>query len=92
VSSAVDTSVGLAAGLALAGALPDLPYACGLGTASLLTGDVVARSLTPTQGLLPVMPYSPAPDMNLLAAHAMSPERERYWRERITRVAALAFG
>src|SRR5690606_24687287 len=64
VSSAVDTSVGLAAGLALAGALPDLPYACGLGTASLLTGDVVARSLIPTQGLLPVMPYSPAPDMN----------------------------
>ena len=38
VSSAVDTSIGLAAGLALAGALPDLPYACGLGTMSLLAG------------------------------------------------------
>lgn len=91
VSSAVDTSVGLAAGLALAGALQELPYACGLGTASLLTGDVVEHPLTPTQGLLPVMPYSPAPDANLLEQHAMSADRERYWRQRITRVAALAF-
>ena len=40
VSSAVDTSVGLAAGVALAAALPELPYACGLGTMSLLAGDV----------------------------------------------------
>jgi len=92
VSSAVDTSVGLAAGLALAGALPQLPYACGLGTASLLTGDVVERPLTPTQGLLPVVPYSPEPDAELLARHAMPAQREQYWRERIARVAALAFG
>ena len=42
VSSAVETSVGLAAGLALAAALPELPYACGLATLSLLEGDVVA--------------------------------------------------
>ena len=35
VSSAVDTSVGLAAGVALAAALPELPYACGLATMSL---------------------------------------------------------
>jgi O-succinylbenzoate synthase len=34
--------VGLAVGLALAGALPELDFACGLGTLSLLTGDVVA--------------------------------------------------
>jgi O-succinylbenzoate synthase len=39
VSSAVDTSVGLAAGVALAAALPELPYACGLATMSLLAGD-----------------------------------------------------
>ena len=50
VSSAVDTSVGLAAGLALAAALPELPYACGLGTASLLSADVVAAGLTPVGG------------------------------------------
>src|SRR5262249_33667906 len=53
VSSAVDTSVGLAAGVALAGALPELPYACGLGTMSLLAGDVTASPLAPEAGSLP---------------------------------------
>src|SRR4051794_40808270 len=46
VSSAVETSIGLAAGLALAAELPALPYACGLATLSLLEGDVVADPLT----------------------------------------------
>ncbi|MFI9591482.1 o-succinylbenzoate synthase [Nonomuraea sp. NPDC052265] len=54
VSSAVETSVGLAAGVALAAALPSLPYACGLGTMSLLAGDVVDDSLAPVDGWLPV--------------------------------------
>lgn len=40
VSSAIDTSIGLAAGVALAAALPDLPHACGLDTQRLLVGDV----------------------------------------------------
>lgn len=91
VSSAVDTSVGLAAGLALAGALPELPYACGLGTATLLSGDVVAHPLVPAGGLLPVLPYSPAPEASLLEQRSMPADRERYWRERLQRVAALAF-
>ena len=54
VSSAVDTSVGLAAGVALAAALPELPYACGLATMSLLAGDVTGEPLTETGGELPV--------------------------------------
>lgn len=54
VSSAVETSVGLAAGVALAAALPDLPYACGLGTLSLLEGDVVSDPLVPVDGALAV--------------------------------------
>jgi len=54
VSSALETSVGLAAGVALAAALPDLPYACGLATAQLLTADVVAEPLLPVDGALPV--------------------------------------
>lgn len=91
VSSAVDTSVGLAAGLALAGALPQLPYACGLGTLSLLAGDVVTGSLTPVDGMLPVPLYSRAPDAAALDRYAMTPERETYWRERLRRVADLAF-
>jgi o-succinylbenzoate synthase len=41
VSSALESSVGLAAQLALAGALPQLDFACGLGTLSLLCGDTV---------------------------------------------------
>jgi o-succinylbenzoate synthase len=52
VSSAVETSVGLAAGLALAAALPELPYACGLGTLSLLEGDVVREPLTAVGGVI----------------------------------------
>ncbi len=72
VSSAVETSVGLAAGVALAAALPHLPYACGLGTATLLASDVVHEPLVPVAGHLPVRPVEPAPD--LLAAARPSDE------------------
>ncbi|MEU8124971.1 o-succinylbenzoate synthase [Spirillospora sp. NPDC049024] len=54
VSSAVETSVGLAAGVALAAALPELRYACGLGTLSLLEGDVVRDPLRPVAGEIEV--------------------------------------
>lgn len=54
VSSAVETSVGIAAGLALAAALPELPYACGLATVELLAGDVVAEPLLPLEGEIAV--------------------------------------
>jgi O-succinylbenzoate synthase len=52
VASALETSVGLAAGLALAMALPELPYACGLGTGTLLVDDVVSHPLVPRGGML----------------------------------------
>ncbi|MFD6099118.1 o-succinylbenzoate synthase [Nocardiopsis flavescens] len=58
VSSAVETSVGLAAGVALAAALPELPYACGLATMQMLTADVTADPLLPENGYLPVRPVS----------------------------------
>ncbi|WP_106401519.1 o-succinylbenzoate synthase [Actinocorallia populi] len=54
VSSAVETSVGLAAGLALAAVLPDLPYACGLATLQLLEGDVVSDPLLVEDGCIAV--------------------------------------
>jgi O-succinylbenzoate synthase len=54
VSSALETSVGIAAGIALAAALPELPYACGLATVELLAGDVVAEPLLPVDGAIPV--------------------------------------
>jgi O-succinylbenzoate synthase len=52
ISSALDTSVGLAAGVRLAAALPELPSACGLATGLLLADDVVERSLLPEGGVL----------------------------------------
>lgn len=60
VSSALETSVGLAVGLAVAAALDRLPYACGLGTAQLLAGDVTSRPLVPSRGRLEVR--RPEPD------------------------------
>ncbi|HEY8201329.1 MAG TPA: o-succinylbenzoate synthase [Actinomycetota bacterium] len=54
VSSAIETSVGIAAGLALAAALADLPFACGLGTVPFLEGDVVDDPLVPVDGALEV--------------------------------------
>ena len=52
VSSGMESSVGLAAGIALARALPELPYACGLGTGLLLETDTVAETLVPVDGYI----------------------------------------
>src|SRR5690242_3378980 len=52
VSSALETSVGLAAGVALAAALPRLDHACGLATRALLTADVTTPELVPVEGAL----------------------------------------
>jgi o-succinylbenzoate synthase len=71
VSSALETSIGIAAGVALAAALPELPYACGLGTVSLLGGDVVAEPLVPVGGALPVR--APPVDDDSLARYEIHP-------------------
>ncbi|MEV0702429.1 o-succinylbenzoate synthase [Saccharopolyspora sp. NPDC050389] len=86
VSSAVESSVGLAAQLALAGALPELPFACGLGTVALLDGDVVADSLLPVDGHLPVLRRPPEPDPALVAAATPTADVQRYWLDRLRRV------
>lgn len=62
-SSALETSVGLAAGLAAAASLPELPYACGLATSSLLAGDVVRRPLAPVGGEIRLRRPAPAPEL-----------------------------
>ncbi|MSO79099.1 MAG: O-succinylbenzoate synthase [Acidimicrobiia bacterium] len=69
-TSMMETSVGLAAGLALAAALPDLPYACGLATAGMLAGDVTSEPLVPEHGVLRVRAITPDPE--LLARYAVS--------------------
>jgi O-succinylbenzoate synthase len=89
VSSAVESSVGLAAGLALAGALPELPYACGLGTADLLAADVVAAPLHPVAGVLAVPRRPPEPDPDLLVTYAADPGTRDRWTARLCRVQGL---
>ena len=85
VSSALDTSVGIAAGVALAAALPELPYACGLGTVGLMAADVTGASLLPAGGWLPVRAVAPDPDR--LDALAAAPDRVAWWLERLRRCA-----
>lgn len=87
VSSALDTSVGLAMGAALAAALPELDYDCGLGTAALLAADVTDDPLLPRAGAIPVRRVEPDPA--LLERHAAPPERSDWWRDRLERCAKL---
>jgi o-succinylbenzoate synthase len=70
VSSMMETSVGIAAGLALAAALPELPYACGLATLPALPGDVTRDPLVPVDGALRVR--SVTPDADLLVRYQES--------------------
>lgn len=81
VSSALDTSVGMSAGVALAAALPELPYACGLGTVGLLAGDVTRPSLVPEFGFVRPRPVVPVED--LLERWRAPSDREAWWRARI---------
>jgi O-succinylbenzoate synthase len=89
VSSALETSVGIAAGVALAAALPELPFACGLATVQLLTDDVVTEPLLPVDGELPVI--SPGSieewvDRERLAALAAADDRRAHWDARLAAV------
>jgi O-succinylbenzoate synthase len=79
--------VGIRAGLALAAALPELPYACGLGTVSLLAADVTRDSLVPDDGAIRLRDV--AVDDGLLAEYAAPPERRDWWLDRLRRVYAL---
>ena len=83
VSSALETSVGLAAGVRLAAALPELPYACGLGTGFLLADDVVSAPLRPAGGVLRA---TEAADPDLVdPVPSPSEERVRWLLERLER-------
>ena len=87
VSSSMDTSVGLAAGIAAAAALPQLQHACGLGTGALLAKDVCVETTVPVEGALDLT--RPIVDEELLEQrrlHADDP-RHDFW---LTRLAAAA--
>jgi O-succinylbenzoate synthase len=89
VSSALESSVGLAAGAELAARLPRTQTsrsilgehpACGLGTARLFTTDVLADGLVPVDGRIPVTRI--APDPQRLRAWAAVPGRSAWWAAR----------
>ncbi|SOJ53306.1 o-succinylbenzoate synthase [Mycobacterium simulans] len=83
VSSALDSAVGIAAGLTAAAALPELRHACGLGTGGLFVEDVVPASefTVPVDGKLAVGPVTPDPAR--LDALAAPPGRRQWWIDRV---------
>lgn len=87
VSSALETSVGIAAGVALAAALPELPHACGLATVALLTDDLAVEPLLPVDGALPVT--RPTVDTAALDRLAAAPDQVAHWEARLAEVHAL---
>lgn len=88
VSSALESSVGIAAGVALAAALPGAGLASGLATVSLFRDDVADVPLLPEAGELPLGRV--APGAGPLGRVAAGPELTARWQERLERVAALA--
>ncbi|RLP75674.1 O-succinylbenzoate synthase [Mycetocola tolaasinivorans] len=81
VSSALDTSVGLSMGARLAASLPDLSFACGLGTAALLAADVTDAPLVPENGVIHAERIDVNPD--LLTRFVAAPERRDWWFDRV---------
>lgn len=90
VSSALDTSIGIAAGVALAAALPELDHACGLGTVSLFDRDVASAPLRPVAGVIPVR--RAVADPALLAELAAPESRLAWWLDRLARCHAVLTG
>ena len=87
VSGSLDTSVGLAAGVALAAALPELEFACGLGTGTLFDADVVSAPLLPVGGELRFTRVVPEPE--LLERYAATADVVGEWQQRLARCHAL---
>lgn len=83
VSGSLDSSVGLDAGVALAAALDDLPFACGLGTGALLAADVIDEPRTPVGGVISVGRTLPDLPALLAARDRVSDERVDWWRARL---------
>ncbi len=85
ISSALDSAVGIGAGLAAAAALPRLDYACGLGTGSLFIEDVA--EIAAVDGFLPV--GNIVPDPARLSALAAPAARRDWWIARVRTCYAL---
>jgi len=82
VSSALESAVGISHGLALAARLPELDYACGLGTSALFNQDV--SDIPIISGAIKVKNYPI--DIAQIERHELKGERLEWWRNRISRV------
>ena len=83
VSGSLDSSVGLTQGIALAAALPELPFACGFLTGSLLARDVVTDTLLAHDGHIAVGRLSPDDEVLSAQASRVDSATRTYWRERL---------
>jgi len=83
VSGSMDTSVGLASSLFLAGSVTELYGACGVGTGPLLALDLVHTTKLAHNGVMDVERTNP--DLDCLAvAHALtSKQQQSSWRTRM---------
>jgi O-succinylbenzoate synthase len=93
VQSGRETSIGLAGAVALAGALPELPFACAVGRPRWVTADVTteARALVPVNGFLPVAPMPAAPEPELMHRHAVGDARSvEKWHRRLQQARTAA--
>ena len=83
VSSALDTSVGIAMGAHLAAAIPDLDFDCGLGTVAMFEHDVAVEPLVPVDGAIPVVrPEVSRAQLDRLTA---TDDRRDWWLDRVRR-------
>jgi O-succinylbenzoate synthase len=83
LSSALESSVGIAMGLYAAAAVKELNFDCGLGTASLLAADVTDSPLVPVRGAIAVQ--RPVVSEKLLERFAADPDTTAWWLERLER-------
>jgi len=78
VSSALDSSVGISHGLALACAIPNLYGACGLATVALLEGDVTSDSLLASKGVIANQKVTP----DRISEFKVDNQRQKWWQDR----------
>ena len=82
ISSALESAVGISYGLALAARVPNLDYACGLGTSALFNQDV--SDIPIVNGAIKAANYPI--DLDRVERYELKGERLEWWRNRISRV------
>ena len=82
ISSALESAVGISYGLALAARVPNLDYACGLGTSALFNQDI--GDIPIINGAIKAASYPI--DLDRVERYELKGERLEWWRNRISRV------